>query len=73
MQACRSLGGHETPQILTDQLTLSQQGGTNYTHHITTGPPGFLDRPTALHRASSVDKIDSTSNKKYVHRIIERV
>ena len=42
------LGGHETPQILTDQLTLSQQGGTDYAHHITTGPLGFLDLPTAL-------------------------
>ena len=39
-------GGH--PQILADQLTLSQQGGADYTHHIITGTPGFSDLPTAL-------------------------
>ena len=27
------------PQILTDQLTLSQPGGVDYTHHITIAPP----------------------------------
>ena len=52
MQACRSLGrawgAMKPPQILTDQLTLSQQGGTDYAHHITTGPLGFLELPTAL-------------------------
>ena len=36
------------PQILADQLTLSQPGGTNYAHLITTGTPGFSDIPTAL-------------------------
>ena len=35
-------------QILKDQLTLFQQGGTNYAHQITTGTPGFSDLPTAL-------------------------
>ena len=40
-QACR-------PQILADQLTLSQPGAADYAHHITTGTPGFLDLPTAL-------------------------
>ena len=34
-----SLGVH--PQILADQLTLSQSGGTDYAHLITTGPPDF--------------------------------
>ena len=36
------------PQILADQLTLSQPGGADYSHHITTGTPGFSDLPTAL-------------------------
>jgi hypothetical protein len=31
------------PQILADQLTLSQPGGSDYAHHINTGPPGFSD------------------------------
>ena len=35
-------------QILADQLTLFQPGGTHYAHLITTGTPGFLDLPTAL-------------------------
>jgi hypothetical protein len=35
-------------QILADQLTLSQPGGADYAHHITTGTPRFLDLPTAL-------------------------
>ena len=37
-------------QILADQLTLFQPGGTDYAHLITTGTPGFSDLPTALHR-----------------------
>ena len=36
------------PQILADQLILSQPGGADYAHHITTGTPGFSDLPTAL-------------------------
>ena len=36
------------PQILADHLTLSQPGGTDNAHHITTGTPGFSDLPTAL-------------------------
>ena len=35
-------------QILEDQLTLFQPGGTDYAHLITTGTHGFLDIPTAL-------------------------
>ena len=35
-------------QILADQLTLFQPGGTNYAHLITTGTPGFSYLPTAL-------------------------
>ena len=36
------------PQILADQLTLSQPVGADYAHHITTGTPGFADLPTSL-------------------------
>ena len=36
------------PQILADQLNLSQLGGTDYAHLITTGTPEFSDLPTVL-------------------------
>ena len=36
-------------QILADQLTLFQPGGTDHAHLITTGTPGFSDLPTALY------------------------
>ena len=36
-------------QILADQLTLFQPGGTDYAHLITTGTPRFSDLPTALY------------------------
>ena len=36
------------PQILVDQLTLSQPGGTDYTHQTILVPPGFTDLSTAL-------------------------
>ena len=39
------------PQILADQLTLSQPGGADYAQQITTGTPGFSDLPTALEGA----------------------
>ena len=35
-------------QILADQLTLFQSGGTDNADLITTGTPGFSDLPTAL-------------------------
>ena len=35
-------------QILADPLTLSQPGGVDYAHLITTGPNGFLHPATAL-------------------------
>ena len=35
-------------QILADQLTLFQPGGTDYAHLITTGTHGLTDLPTAL-------------------------
>ena len=46
-----SLGVQRVPlhtQILADQLTLFQPGGTDYAHLITTGTPEFSDLPTAL-------------------------
>ena len=44
------VGGWGVPptQFLADQLTLSQPGGADYTHHITTCHPGFSDLATAL-------------------------
>ena len=36
------------PQILADQLTLSQPVGTDYAHLITTGTPRFSDLPMPL-------------------------
>ena len=36
------------PQILEDQLTLSEPGGADYAHHINTGTPGFSDLSTAI-------------------------
>ena len=44
-----ALGVPWHPQILADQLTLSQPGRTDYAHHITAVTPGFSDLPTALH------------------------
>ena len=41
--------GSHCLQILADQLTLFQPGGTDYAQLITTGTPGFSDLPTALH------------------------
>ena len=46
-----SLGEPGVPwhtQILADQLTLFQTGGTDYAHLIITGTPGFSDLTTAL-------------------------
>ena len=45
-------------QILADQLTLFQPGGTDYANLITTGTPGFSDLTTALH-----------SKKIWVHKV----
>ena len=36
------------PKVLADQLTLSQPGGADYAHQITTGTPGFSNFLTAL-------------------------
>ena len=37
------------PQILADQLTLSQPDWIDYAHLITTGTPRFSDLPMAKH------------------------
>ena len=39
MQQGEGQGGQLPPQILADQLTLSQPGGADYAHHSTTCPP----------------------------------
>jgi hypothetical protein len=59
LTVCRAVGPRKTggggimppSQIWADQSTLSQTGGADYGHHITTSPPppGFLDLPTALY------------------------
>ena len=48
-------------QILADQLTLFQPGGTNYAHLITTGTPGFSDLPTALMVSLVYKNMNATS------------
>ena len=40
--------GAMPPQILENQLTLSQTGMADYVHHIPTCPFRFSDLPTAL-------------------------
>ena len=52
---CRPVGagGQWQPQILADQLTLSQPGGADCAHHITTGTSEFSDLPTALIKATA--------------------
>ena len=47
-------GGQLPPQILADQLTLSQPGGADYAHHSTTCPPGFLTLGASLKHIDSV-------------------
>ena len=41
-------------QILSDQFTIFQPGGTDYAHLITTGTPGFSDLPTALYLSPAI-------------------
>ena len=36
------------PQIVADQLTVSQPGEADYDYHINTGTPGYSYLPTAL-------------------------
>ena len=55
-------------QILGDQLTLFQPGGTDYAHLITTGTPRFSDLPTALDiRCQKVEKTGFFRAKFFFH------
>jgi len=47
------------PQILADQLTLSQPGGNRLCPRITIGTSGFPDLPTALNNTKEVDEKQS--------------
>ena len=46
-------------QILANQLTPFQPGGTDYAHLITTGTPGFSDLPTALSVYGQIGNIEN--------------
>ena len=55
LHACKYLSGLSSlgvSQILVDQLILSQPGGADYVHHITTGTHGFSDLPTVLNQCT---------------------
>ena len=52
-------------QILADQLTLFQPGGTDYAYLITTGTPGFSDLPTALQITHSNKSTTLTTDQIY--------
>ena len=45
------------PQILTDQLTLSQPGGADYADHITNTPPHPQDFQTFLLSCASKESL----------------
>ena len=53
------------PQILTDQLTLSQPVGADYAHHNTTGTHGFSDLSMALLYTTSFTPAQNF--KKYIY------
>ena len=53
--------------ISADQLTLFQQSGTDYPHHITTAPPpGFSDLPTALTTFGTRGNLFGTTTYSYL-------
>ena len=56
-------------QILADQLTLFQPGGTDYAHLITTGTPGFSDLPTALTSTLPITTLSQSRGTDYAHLI----
>ena len=57
------------PQILADQLTLSQPEETDYAHLITTGTPGFSDLPTALTLKNEFETQNFEIFDKVVHNL----
>ena len=61
-------------QILADQLTLFQPGGTDYAHLvITTGTPGFSDFSTALILlVTSKRKTQKTRSRKIEMQFCEK-
>ena len=73
-------GGAASPlRILADQLTLSQPGRADYTHHINACPPGFENlaaslklqlrpNPTELRSMDSCNQIFS-SFQKYKRKV----
>ena len=60
------------PQILADQLTLSQPGGTDYAHLITTGTTGFSDLPTALELGRAVREICACAEQRIFRTCLRR-
>ena len=56
-------GGGSTLQTLPYHLTLSQPGGADYTHHLTTPPRRLLNLPTAL-RTPVSDFIEGKNGRK---------
>ena len=42
------VGGAMAPQDLGRSVNSISTRGTDYAHHITTGPPGFSDLPTTV-------------------------
>ena len=54
------------PQILTDQLTLSQPGEADYAHYITTWAPLPPDFQTILQPLISLPKPEQRKNLNYI-------
>ena len=73
MTGLSSLGVPGVPwhtQILADQLTLFQPGGTDYAHLITTGTPGFSDLPTALVSDEFYPKHHNLQRQNFVRKLL---
>ena len=75
-QGRRNWGGGQgdapPPKMLADSVTLSQPGGSDYAHQITTRLPRFSNLPTSLHRTPIVMRRSRTSRSN-IHRGIEGV
>ena len=54
-QAGRQGGQPPPPQILADQLTLCQPGGTHYSHPVLPAPPDFWP---LLHACAYIQNLD---------------
>ena len=77
MSGLSSLGVPGVPwhtQILENQLTLFQTGGTDYAHLITSGTPGFSDLPTtALSYALFFSDSGLINQENYIWTLIKMV